>query len=216
MKSIVEVRRLKSPAPKPQALAWDGSTLWIGSRDTKLIHAIDPNTWTVKWTTPAPGTPWGMTAVAGELRVLCGETAADTRIIRRCVPGKGFDAEFGLPCPGDMGSHLSHDGKNLILSQWYPKKLIWLHVDGSAGRVIEVTRGICGHCLVDGVFYLMTTDYEETTGYFLTRVDPRGATPTIEDIATVPFQARALAFDGTNFWTNHREQDETVCFARPD
>jgi hypothetical protein len=31
-----------------------------------------------------------------------------------------------------------------------------------------------------------------------------------------PLHARALAFDGTNFWTNHREQNQIVCFARPE
>lgn len=48
------------------------------------------------------------------------------------------------------------------------------------------------------------------------RVDPRPATAKIEDLARIPFQARALAFDGKNFWTNRREQNQIVCFARPD
>ena len=37
----------------------------------------------------------------------------------------------------------------------------------------------------------------------------------IDDLARIPFAARALAFDGTNFWTNHREQNQIVSFARP-
>ena len=124
MKNIQEVQRLASPAPKPQALAWDGATLWMASRETKVIHAIDPVKWTVGWKTTAPGTPYGMTAVKGELRVLCSETAEDHSIIRRCIPGQGFDATFGIGCPDDTGSQLSYDGRNLVVSQWYPKKLI--------------------------------------------------------------------------------------------
>ena len=216
MNDIRELQRLASPAPKPQSLAWDGSTLWMGSRETKVIHALNPLSWTVGWQTVAPGVPYGMTAVNGELRVLCSETADDHRIIRRCIPGKGFDTKFGLPCPDDTGSQLSFDGGSLIVSQWYPKKLIALSADGEAGRTINVPHGICGQVFVGGLFYLVTTDAEDSTDYWLTRVDPRPAVPKIDNLARVPFAARALAFDGTRFWTNHREQNQIVSFARPD
>jgi hypothetical protein len=188
----------------------------MGSRETKRLYALNPADLSVGWETAAPGTPWGMTAVNGELRVLCGETAEDHRIIRRCLPGHGFDSQFALPCPDDTGSHLSFDGQSLVVSQWYPKKLLTLGDDGQVGRVITVPHGICGQVFVDGVFYLATTDAEETTDYWLTRVDPRPATPQIDDLARIPFAARALAFDGQNFWTNHREQNQIVCFARVD
>jgi len=45
---------------------------------------------------------------------------------------------------------------------------------------------------------------------------PQPPKPKIEDLARIPFQARALAFDGKNFWTNHREQNQIVSFARTD
>ena len=216
MNDIRELQRLSSPAPKPQALAWGGATLWMGSRETKRIYAIDPASWTVGWQTAAPGTPWGMAVVGRELRVLCGETSDDNRIIRRCVPGQGFDKEFALPCPDDCGSHLSFDGQKLHLSQWHPQKLLTLGEDGKAERIISVPHGICGQVYVDGCFYLATTDDEESTDYWLTRVDPRMSPPKIDDLVRIPFAARALAFDGKNFWTNHREQNEIVSFARPD
>lgn len=216
MENIRELRRLASPASKPQSLAWDGTTLWMGSRETKRLYAIDPATWKVKWETPASGTPWGLTSVeGGELRVVSGETAEDNRVIRRCIPGHGFDSVFGLPCPDDSGSHLSFDGHSLWVSQWYPKKLLALGAAGQVERTIQVPHGICGQVFVEGLFYLVTTDAEETNDYWLTRVDPRPATPRIDDLARIPFAARALAFDGTNFWTNHREQDQIVSFARP-
>ena len=215
MKDIQEIQRLASPAPKPQSLAWDGATLWMGSRESKRIYAIDPTTWTVDWETAALGTPYGLAAVGRELRVLCGEKD-DDRIIRRLLPRESFDPAFKLPCPDDTGSQLSFDGQRLFVSQWYPKKLIELADDGKVGRVINVPHEICGQVFVDGCFYLVTTDYEKTNDYWLTRVDPRSAVPKMDDIARIPFAARALTFDGRNFWTNHREQNEIVSFVRPD
>ena len=215
MKDIHELQRLASPAPKPQSLAWDGTTLWMGSKATRRIYGIDPQTWKVGWETAAPGLPFGMTAVGRELRVLCGETAEDHRIIRRCVPGQGFDEKFALPCPDDTGSQLGYDGRRLHVSQWYPRKLLTLDAAGKVERTISLPHGICGQVFVEGCFYLLTTDDEATTDYWLTRVDPRPATPVIEDLLRVPFGARALAFDGVRFWTNHREQDQIVSFARP-
>jgi hypothetical protein len=216
MNDIQELQRLASPAPKPQSLAWDGATLWMGSRETRRIYGIHPTTWKVGWETAAPGTPWGMTAVGDELRVLCGETAEDHRIIRRCLPGHGFDAKFGIPCPDDTGSQLGWDGQRLHVSQWYPKKVLALGTDGNIERIINVPHGICGQVFAGGFIYLVTTDDETTTDYWLTRVDPRPAEPRFKDLVRIPFAARALAFDGARFWTNHREQDQIVSFARPD
>lgn len=230
MNDIKELSRLASPAPKPQSLAWDGATLWMGSRETKRIYGINPATWTVGWEVAAPGTPYGMTVVGRELRVLCSETAEDNRIVRRCVPGTGFDATWAVPCPDDTGSQLSFDGKRLHVSQWYPKKVLALAggvENGSSGakagaveRVIQVPHGICGQVFVEGLLYLVTTDAEETNEYWLTRVELKAVgaagevVPKIEDVARIPFQARALAWDGTKFWTNHREQNQIVAFAR--
>lgn len=214
MKDIRELQRRASPAPKPQSLAWDGATLWMGSRETRRVYGIDPVMWTVIWETAASGTPYGMTAVGKELRVLCSETAGDNRIIRRCVPRVGFDTTFSLPCPDDTGSQLGYDGARLHVSQWYPKKVIALGADGKAERVIQMPHGICGQVFVEGVLFLVTTDDEATNDYWLTRVEVSAATPKIEDVARIPFQARALAWDGEKFWTNHREQNQIVAFAR--
>jgi hypothetical protein len=40
--SIIEKRRLSSPAVTPQALAWDGEQLWMSSRDLGFFYKIDP------------------------------------------------------------------------------------------------------------------------------------------------------------------------------
>lgn len=216
MNDIHELKRLPSPAPKPQSLAWDGHLLWMGSRQTRRIYGIDPQAWRVTWETEAPGTPYGITVFGGDLLVLCGESADDNRIVRRCIPGKGFDPSFGIPCPDDTGSQLANDGSRLTISQWYPKKVIAVDAKGHPQRVIQVQHGICGQVHVDGAIYLMTTDDEETTDYWLTRLDPRDANPQPVDLVRVPFAARALAWDGTHFWTNHREANQIVCFPRPD
>jgi outer membrane protein assembly factor BamB len=212
MTDVDEVLRLPSPAPKPQALAFDGALLWMGSRDTKRLYALDPKTWTLRDEASAPGTPWGMTVVGDELRVLCGETDDDHRIIRRFVPGHGFKTQESLPCPDDTGSQLSFDGERLYVSQWYRKRILALDDAGNVGSTIPIPRGVCGQVVVGGKFYCVTTDDEETDDYFLTCVDARGEMPVAHDVARVGFAARALAFDGERFWTNHREADEIVAF----
>jgi hypothetical protein len=186
----------------------------MGSLETKRIYEINVSTWEVLRETAAPGTPWGMTAMGDEFRVLCGETD-DDRFVRRYVPGKGFDERFCIPCPDNSGSQLGYDGRRLHLSQWYPRKVLTLGADGSIERVISVAHGICGQVFVDGLIFLLTTDDEMTDDYWLTRVDPGPTVPRIEDLARIPFKARALAFDGKRFWTNNREKDQIVSFARP-
>jgi len=212
MQNVEELLRLPSPAPRPQSLAYDGEALWMGSRETRRLYALDPRTWTVREEASAPGTPWGMTVVGDELRVLCGETAEDSRIIRRFVPGHGFKSQESLACPDDTGSQLSFDGDRLYVSQWYNKRILSLDERGHVGTTIDVGHGVCGQVVVGGRFYCVTTDAEDTDEYFLTRVDARGGTPQVDEVARIGFSARALAYDGERFWTNHREADQIVAF----
>jgi hypothetical protein len=216
MTTITELQRRASPFPKPQAIYVDGDVLWLSSRQTKKVYALDRSSWQVTWecAVPAGDTVWGITKVGEELYVVCGVDAVDvdSRRIRRLRLGVGFDPAFSLPCPDGMGSHLSHDGTSLVLSQWYPQKLISIGTDGKSGRVLEVPRQVVGQCFASGVFYLATTTNEESDDYFIERFDP--ATGGCEMLAKLGFSARGLAFDGTNFWTNHREQNEIVAFAR--
>jgi hypothetical protein len=211
MKNIVEVSRLASPAPKPQSLAFDGTYLWMGSRDTRQLYALDPHEWTVHEQAVAPGTPWGMTVVGDELRVLCGETDDDNRFIRRFVPGHGFKTH-AIPCPDDTGSQLSYDGERLFVSQWYRKRILSLDDEGQVGTTIDLEHEICGQVIVGGQFYYVATDDEETREFYLTRVDARNGSPKSKDLARIGFSARGLTFDGERFWTNHREADEIVAF----
>ena len=34
----------------------------------------------------------------------------------------------------------------------------------------------------------------------------------VEDVATIPFASRSLAFDGERFWSNHRAANEIMSF----
>ena len=210
---VTEVLRLPSPAPRPQALAFDGDKLWMGSIATDRIYAINPQQWTLIEEEQVPGKPWGMTVVGDELRVVCGLGEEDDRVIKRFVPGHGFKSQSAIECPDFTGSQLSFDGTWLYLSQWYNRRIVALDEHGAIVREIAVPHQICGQCFVEGSFYLVTTDDEETGVYFLTRVSANGNNES-HDLARIPFGARALAYDGSKFWTNHREANQIVAFER--
>lgn len=213
---IAELLRVDAPTPRPQAIAFDGTSLWLGSIETDRLYALATNTWTVTEEMVVPGKPWGMTVAGDELRVLLGQTDEDHRTIFRAIPGHGVRTSGAIPCPEDTGSHLSYDGDRLFVSQWYNQRIIALDDAGRIGSIVPVPHQICGHTIVGGCFYCVTTDDEKTGPYYLTRVDARGATALSVDLATINFHARGLAFDGERFWTNDRELHQTVAFARPD
>ena len=212
MQAITEVLRLPSPAPRPQALAFDGETLWMGSIETNCVYEIDPVRWTVRAQTQAPGPIWGLTVTGDELRAIVGENDDDIRSILPLIPGHGFRLSHRLACPENTGSQLSYDGDRLYLSQWYNKRILSIDAQGIVGTTIPTPRGICGQVFVDGVFFVLNTDDENTDEYYLTRIDARSSTVQTTDLAKIPFAARALAYDGRRFWTNHREQHEIVAF----
>ena len=212
METVEELLRLPSPAPKPQSIAFDGTTLWMGSRETRRLYAIDPNAWTVRETADAPGTPWGMVALGDEFRVVTGEAPDDDRFIRRFVPGHGFGSTDRLACPDDTGSQLSYDGERLYLSQWYRKRILALDAAGAVTRTIQLDREIVGHVVVGGRFYVVTPAAESTADYLRPRGDARGEVPAVDHLARIGFPARGLTFDGERFWTNHREADQIVAF----
>jgi hypothetical protein len=216
LQDIVELMRVDAPTLRPQAIAFDGTSLWIGSIETERLYAVAPQTWTVSDEISVPGKPWGMTVAGDELLVLLGQTDEDHRTIYRVVPGHGLRNSSAIPCPEDTGSHLSYDGDSLYVSQWYNKRIIALDETGKAGTIVDLPHEVCGHTIVAGCFYCVTTDDEKSGTYYLTRVDARGPAVTSVDLATIPFNARGLAFDGERFWTNDREIHQTVAFARPD
>ncbi len=214
--TIDERRRFPSPAMTPQALAWNGNALWMGSRDLGRIYAIDPDKWKVLEEKEAPGIPWAAVSINGSLRFTIGEGPDDDRYIRRFIPGVGFSQTDRIACPEFTGSYLSHDGEHLYLSQWYKHRILKLDANGDIIRIIEVGAEISGHAFVDGLIYVLRGTEQNGERWTIARLDPRQERPEVKDIAVVPFACRSLTFDGEYFWSNHRAADEIVSFALPE
>ncbi len=212
---IIETRRFSSPACTPQALAWDGSVLWMGSRDLRRIYAIDPKKGTVVEEREAPGIPWAAVSTNGTLRFTIGEGPDDDRYIRTYDSASGF-GEDRIACPEFTGSYLSFDGDHLYLSQWYNHRILKLDASGNILRIIEVGAEICGHAFVDGSIYVLRGKEQPNEDWRIARLDPRQDTPEVEDIAVVPFASRSLTFDGEHFWSNYRANDMIISFALPN
>ena len=213
--TIIEGGRFPSPAPAPQALAWDGSKLWMGSRDLRRIYVIDRKTWEVFDEKEPPGIPWAAVATNGTLRFTIGEGPNDDRYIRRFVPDVGFSEADKIACPEFTGSYLSYDGENLYLSQWYNHRILKLDANGNIVRVIDVDAEVSGHAFVDGMVYVLRGTEQNGESWTIARLNPWEEKPEVKDIAIMPFACRSLTFDGTNFWSNHRAANEIVSFALP-
>src|SRR5579884_3859855 len=200
MRTIDELLRLPSPAPRPQSLAFDGDTLWMGSRETRRIYAIDPHAWIARVETTMDDVPWGIAVAGDELFVIHGDDGVTYRVVTPYVPGRGFDERRGFRAPDGTGSQLGWDGDVLYVSQWYNKRILGVDARGDVLSTVDVPHGVCGQVVVGGCFYLVTTDDEENGPYWLTCVDARGDAGAVdvvcEDLAVIPFPARALAFDG--------------------
>ncbi|MGB9475621.1 MAG: hypothetical protein WCE87_11205 [Candidatus Udaeobacter sp.] len=213
--TILEQGRFRSPAPTPQALAWDGHKLWMGSRDQRRIYMIDPQKWEVLEEKAPPGIPWAAVATNGTLRFTIGEGPNDDRYIRRFSPEAGFSEQDKIACPEFTGSYLSYDGDHLYLSQWYKHRILKLDANGNILRVINIGAEVSGHAFVDGMIYVLRGTEQNGESWTIARLDPREERPKVTDIANVPFACRSLTFDGTNFWSNHRAVNEIVSFALP-
>lgn len=216
LRVITERKRLPSPAPTPQALTWHGNELWMGSRDLRRIYRMERDSWTVTEEREAPGIPWAAVSAGEALWFTLGEGPDDDRYLRRYLAGQGFSETERIACPDFTGSYLSCDGEYLYLSQWYKHRILKLDEKGDILREIAIHKEICGHVFVDGLIYVLRGTEQGEGDWQIARLDPREEVPEIEDLARVPFQCRSLAFDGEHFWTNHREADRIVCFARPE
>jgi outer membrane protein assembly factor BamB len=211
--TIIERGRFPSPAVTPQALAWNGNKLWMGSRDLRRIYAIDPKNWRVVEEIEAPGIPWAAVATNGTFRFTIGDGSNDDRYICRFVPNTGFSDK--IACPEFTGSYLSYDGESLYLSQWYKHRILKLDASGNIIRVIDVGAEISGHAFVDGMIYVLRGTEQNGESWTIARLDPLAEKPEVKDIAVVPFACRSLTFDGSNFWSSNRAANEIVSFALP-
>jgi len=214
--AITERERLPSSAQTPQALAWDGKHMWMGSRDLRRIYTIDSEKWVMLEEKGAPGIPWAAVATNESLRFTIGEGPDDDRYIRRFNPESGFSETDRIACPEFTGSYLSYDGDHLYLSQWYKHRILKLDASGNILDVINVGAEISGHVFVDGLIYVLRGREQPNEDWRIARLDPRQETPEVQDIAVVPFACRSLTFDGKHFWTNYRAKDTIISFALPN
>ncbi len=213
--TIVETRRLPSPAVAPQALAWRNGILWIGSRDDCRLYGMQAESWRIVEETATPGIPWAAAAAPDGLYCTVGEGEQDDRYLRRYQPGQGFDASYRIALPEFTGSYLSYQAGFLYLSQWYKHRVLQLDANGNVLRMIGIGAEICGHVFANGRLYVLRGTEQDGESWHVARLDLEEADPVVEDLAHVPFACRSLAFDGSSFWTNHRVQNETVAFALP-
>ena len=213
--TIIEAGQFPSPAPTPQALAWDGNKLWMGSRDLRRIYVIEPKTWEALDEKEPPGIPWAAVATNGTLRFTIGEGPNDDRYIRRFVPDVGFSEADKIACPEFTGSYLSYDGENLYLSQWYKHRILRLDANGNIVRVIDVDAEVAGHAFVDGMVYVLRGTEQNGESWTIARLDQREENPEVKDVAVVPFACRSLTFDGELFWSNYRAKDTIISFVLP-
>jgi hypothetical protein len=212
--SIIERKRFASPAIAPQALAWDGAVLWMGSRDLRRVYTIDPERWAVVEEKEAPGIPWAAVATNGSLRFTIGEGAEDDRYIYGYSAANGFSKMFA--CPEFTGSYLSFDGEHLYLSQWYKHRILKFGANGNIICEMNIGAEICGHTFVDGLLYVLRGKEQPVEDWRIARLDPQEETPKVIDFAVVPFACRSLTFGDGKFWTNHRAANEVVSFSLPD
>lgn len=210
VKDITEVRRLPAPAPKPLGLACDGTTLWVASREAHRLYAVDAASWAARDEGETPGTPFGMAVAGDELRVVIGIGDDDDRYIYRFIRGHGFKADR-IECPDFTGSHVAFDGDELFLSQAQHRAILALDGQGKVVRTIRLERVPLGMTIAQGAFYLITSD-GEFEDLQLTKVNARAEKPEVTALAGIPFAARGLSFDGSRFWTSHRDNNEIVAF----
>lgn len=215
MQNVNEMRRYPSPAPRPQPLAFYDGRLWMGSWETDHVYAIDPRSWSVATDLAAPGKPYGIASFGGGLSVVVSIGADDDRYLYRCDPSNGFDSSSKMECPDLTGSHLAADGPSLYLCQQGNRRILALDSRGTILRTIALPTRCAGFGFGPGGVCFMISADEEFDNLTFARFDVRESNPTVEPIATMPPEARSLAFDGTTWWTSLREANEIAAFAPP-
>lgn len=184
----------------------------MGSWDTDRLYAIDPATWVVREEIAAPGKPYGIASFGDGLSVVVSVGDDDDRYLYRCTPGKGFDPASKTACPDFTGSHLAADADALYLAQQGKGRILVLDARATVKRTIALPTRCAGLGFGPaGESYIITGD-EELENLAMARFDLRVDQATLDPVASVPFDARCLAFDGTAWWTSEREANEIVSF----
>ncbi|HVN68571.1 MAG TPA: hypothetical protein VMU38_02830 [Candidatus Binatia bacterium] len=212
MKNVTEVQRRPSPGGRPQPLAVYEDRLWVGAWETDHIYAIDTKAWSFEKSVPAPGKPYGIARFGSGLMTVVSLGEDDDRYFYRYDSAGGFDPSSKVACPDFTGSHLAADGSTLYLCQQGKRQILTLDANLAIARTIALPTRCGGFAFgPGGDCYMITADAEFENLEFA-RFDLRAAEPKPEPIAAVPFDARGLTFDGTAWWTCHREENQIVAF----
>jgi hypothetical protein len=212
--SLVEIQeriRMKAPRPAPMALAYENGNLWSGSAKEWTFSGVRIDDGAVFATAQAPAKPYGGVLVGDTFMVIVGD-ADDNRTIRT-YPLRGSFTADAIRCPNDTGNFLAHDGSSLYVSQRYDRLFVKVDPTGHPLQTYTMPRQVVGVIHLDESFYLLTTDGSTADDDIrFARMELDGDKAEITELARVPFGARSLAYDGTNFWTSFREQDCLVAF----
>jgi hypothetical protein len=215
MQEIRNIRRRASLTVTPQALAWDGNSLWLSSRDLGTLYKVDREQWTIVEELDPPGIVWAAVFTNDGWRFTLGKGLNDDRYVYRYTATEGFKKLFA--CPDFTGSYLSFDGENCYLSQWYKGQIHQFEDSGKILRTLELGEEICGHTFVDGTLYVLRgREHKDvpnkTEEWRIARLNMHADAARLEELAPIPFAARSLTFDGEKFWSNHRAANETISF----
>jgi len=218
MQEVQNLQRRPALTVTPQALAWNGKSYWLSSRDLGMLYKVDAANWKVVEEIDPPGVIWAGVSTSDGCRFTIGKGLNDDRYVYRYTADDGFKKLFA--CPEFAGSYLSFDGEHCYLSQWYKGRVHQMDDAGKIVRTIDVGEEISGHTFADGMLYVLRgREHKDVPNkaeeWRIVRVDPREKAPKPEELATIPFASRSLTFDGEKFWSNHRAANETISFTLP-
>ena len=212
MKTIHELHRKAAPAGRPVPQTFHDGSLWIGCWDTAKLYRLDPTQWSVLEEVELPGKPYGLASLDGALRINIGVGDEDDRYIYSFKPGTPLNQEDRIPCPELSGAHLATYAGELFLVQVGNQQVLKLAPNGDVTQKIQLPSRCGGLCFAGATAYMISTDDEWDDLYF-TKINLQAAVAELEVLATVPAEARGLAFDGNNWWTSYRELNQIGTFS---
>ena len=109
---------------------------------------------------------------------------------------------------------VTSDGSTLYLLQMTNQRILRFDAAGSILGEIALPTRCAGIAFGSSRFYVISTD-DEFEQMHLAKLDLQASRPDIEQLAEMPAEARALAFDGAAMWTSLREANEIVSFSIP-
>jgi DNA-binding beta-propeller fold protein YncE len=212
MQSVKELQRRRSPGGRPQPLAFLNGQLWVGAWENPKLYAIDPKEWSVSREVDPPGKPFGMAAVDDSLFIVVALEDDDRYLYRFTLEG-GFDENSKRPCPDFTGSHLASNGSSLYLCQQGRQRILLIDENAQVQREIALPTRCAGVGFdASGRCIIISAD-EEFEELALAQLDVTQSAPAAEPIAPLPFDGRALTYDGNAWWSSEREAGEIIAFS---